>query len=124
MLPVAFAAAALLGLAHPAVAYQHRYPYSNSTSHGNETRPETKVETSILTKFATKSEHAQPTATQSPTVTFINTAPSVTLSPNVHWSYDTKPVENVIPVEPKKGSELYYGVSGEQYCMILLLELR
>ncbi|KAG5916563.1 hypothetical protein E4U53_004298 [Claviceps sorghi] len=32
------------------------------------------------------------------------------LHPNVHWSYDTKPVTNVLPVEPNEGAELYYGV--------------
>ncbi|KAG5974940.1 hypothetical protein E4U55_007970 [Claviceps digitariae] len=38
-------------------------------------------------------------------------APKTTLFPNVHWSYDTKLMTNVLPVEPQKGSELYYGVS-------------
>ncbi|KAG6245405.1 hypothetical protein E4U23_005435 [Claviceps purpurea] len=45
------------------------------------------------------------------TPTFINTAPVATLLPDVHWSYDTGHVKNVVPVHPEKGSEMYYGVS-------------
>ncbi|KAG6286775.1 hypothetical protein E4U46_004576 [Claviceps purpurea] len=43
------------------------------------------------------------------TPTFINTAPVATLLPDVHWSYDTGHVKNVVPVHPEKGSEMYYG---------------
>ncbi|PHH73772.1 hypothetical protein CDD82_5273 [Ophiocordyceps australis] len=43
------------------------------------------------------------------TATFTSNGPIATLSPNVHWSYDTKPVKNVRPVPVGKGSEMYYG---------------
>ncbi|KAG6003007.1 hypothetical protein E4U21_002442 [Claviceps maximensis] len=42
---------------------------------------------------------------------FINKMLKTTLLPEVHWSYDTKMLANVVPVEPHKGTELYYGVS-------------
>ncbi|KAG5955560.1 hypothetical protein E4U57_003363 [Claviceps arundinis] len=45
------------------------------------------------------------------TPTFINTVPTATLLPDIHWSYDTGHVKNVVPVQPEKGSEMYYGVS-------------
>ncbi|KAG6044151.1 hypothetical protein E4U17_000661 [Claviceps sp. LM77 group G4] len=45
------------------------------------------------------------------TPTFMNTVPMATLLPDVHWSYDTGHVKNVVPVQPEKGSEMYYGVS-------------
>ncbi|KAG5925798.1 hypothetical protein E4U42_003930 [Claviceps africana] len=38
-------------------------------------------------------------------------AKSATLYPNVHWSYDTKVLSSVLPIEPNKGAELYYGVA-------------
>jgi hypothetical protein len=38
-------------------------------------------------------------------------APVATLKPNVHWDYDTKPASNVIPIPPKDGSNLYYGIN-------------
>lgn len=47
------------------------------------------------------------------TATLENDAPAVTLSPAIHWTYDTKPAANVIPVPAKKGSELYYGVDSK-----------
>lgn len=53
---------------------------------------------------ADKSSPAKATATMS------HSAPLATLQPAVHWSYDTKPAKNVIPIPPKKGSDLYYGV--------------
>ncbi|KAG5948990.1 hypothetical protein E4U60_000099 [Claviceps pazoutovae] len=45
------------------------------------------------------------------TPTFVNTAPVATLLPDVRWSYDTGLVKNVVPAQPEKGSEMYYGVS-------------
>ncbi|KAI3530231.1 hypothetical protein CSPX01_14965 [Colletotrichum filicis] len=44
------------------------------------------------------------------TATFARDGPHATLSPNIHWSCDTKPAANVIPIPPSKGSEMYYGV--------------
>lgn len=44
------------------------------------------------------------------TATMSHSAPLATLQPAVHWSYDTKPAKNVVPLPPKKGSDLYYGV--------------
>ncbi|OAA55199.1 hypothetical protein ISF_08120 [Cordyceps fumosorosea ARSEF 2679] len=38
-------------------------------------------------------------------------APSQTLAPSVHWSWDTSAVENVEPVAAKDDSKMYYGVS-------------
>ncbi len=39
--------------------------------------------------------------------------PMQTLRPGVHWGCDTRPAKNVIPLPAGKGSELYYGVTGE-----------
>ncbi|KAJ3509752.1 hypothetical protein NM208_g15629 [Fusarium decemcellulare] len=44
------------------------------------------------------------------TVTVEYNRPIATLGPAVHWSYDTKPVTNVIPIPADKGSQMYYGV--------------
>ncbi|KFG81007.1 hypothetical protein MANI_014337 [Metarhizium anisopliae] len=121
MLPVAFAAALFLGAAHPAVADGPHFPLRNSTTNATETQAAPVVVWTTVTQIVTQTADAgcpanyalnrKPTATESPTATFVNSAPAATLSPNVHWSYDTKAIENVIPVEPKKGCELYYGVS-------------
>lgn len=123
MLPVAFAAALFLGAAHPAVADGPHFPLRNSTTNATETQAAPVVVWTTVTQIVTQTADAgcpanyalnrKPTATESPTATFVNSAPAATLSPNVHWSYDTKAIENVIPVEPKKGCELYYGVSGK-----------
>ncbi|KAM4063224.1 hypothetical protein HRG_010216 [Hirsutella rhossiliensis] len=43
------------------------------------------------------------------TATFSVNGPIATLSPNVHWDFDTKPAANVKPVMPGTGSQLYYG---------------
>lgn len=47
------------------------------------------------------------------TATFATSGPIATLSPNVHWSWDTKSVKNVVPVPVGKGSQMYYGVGGK-----------
>lgn len=39
-------------------------------------------------------------------------APSQTLAPNVHWTWDTSALKNVEPIAPKEDSQMYYGVSG------------
>ncbi|KAF5010812.1 hypothetical protein FDECE_3055 [Fusarium decemcellulare] len=44
------------------------------------------------------------------TVTVEYNRPIATLEPAVHWSYDTRPVTNVIPIPADKGSQMYYGV--------------
>nr|XP_036586224.1 uncharacterized protein CTRU02_03609 [Colletotrichum truncatum]KAF6796631.1 hypothetical protein CTRU02_03609 [Colletotrichum truncatum] len=44
------------------------------------------------------------------TATFAQNGPLATLSPNIHWSYDTRPAANVIPVAPSHGSQMYYGI--------------
>ncbi|KAI3544373.1 hypothetical protein CABS02_09775 [Colletotrichum abscissum] len=44
------------------------------------------------------------------TATFAHDGPHVTLSPNIHWSCDTTPAANVIPIPPSKGFKMYYGV--------------
>lgn len=51
-----------------------------------------------------------PKAQQTATATFSNQASFATLGASVHWSFDTKPAENVIPDPPETGSKLYYGV--------------
>lgn len=48
---------------------------------------------------------------EKPTGTFEHDAPVDTLTPGIHWNCNTKPATNVIPVPPKKGSEMYYGVT-------------
>ncbi|TWU73004.1 hypothetical protein ED733_004802 [Metarhizium rileyi] len=121
MLPVAFAVALFLGVAPPAVADGPRYSLGNSTSNATETHSEPLVVWKTVTHVVTASPepecagelagHPKPTPAESPTATFVNTAPTATLTPQVHWSYDTREVKNVIPVEPNKGNELYYGVS-------------
>lgn len=123
MLPVAVAVALFLGVASPVVASQPQYSFGNSTTNGTEATVRPTVEPKIETQPAGPGcpvhyVHSKPSVTQTPTVTFVNTAPSATLSPNVHWKYNTKPVENVIPVDPKKGSELYYGVAGKTLCNV------
>ncbi|KAG6122816.1 hypothetical protein E4U13_001087 [Claviceps humidiphila] len=67
----------------------------------------------VLLGAASKVQAAQqPKPSQTLTTpTFINTVPVATLLPDVHWSYDTGHVKNVVPVQPEKGSEMYYGVS-------------
>ncbi|KAG5955561.1 hypothetical protein E4U57_003364 [Claviceps arundinis] len=67
----------------------------------------------VLLGAASKVQAAQqPKPSQTLTTpTFINTVPVATLLPDVHWSYDTGHVKNVVPVPPEKGSEMYYGVS-------------
>lgn len=47
------------------------------------------------------------------TATYAQDGPIATLSPNVHWSYDTKPASNIIPIPAKKDSQMYYGVGGK-----------
>ncbi|KAF9872229.1 hypothetical protein CkaCkLH20_10321 [Colletotrichum karsti] len=44
------------------------------------------------------------------TATFAENGPIATLSPNVHWSCDTAPASNVIPIPANEGSQMYYGV--------------
>ncbi|KAI8231823.1 hypothetical protein K4K55_006032 [Colletotrichum sp. SAR 10_96] len=44
------------------------------------------------------------------TATFAENGPIATLSPNVHWSCDTAPASNVIPIPAYEGSQMYYGV--------------
>jgi len=46
----------------------------------------------------------------SPTA-FDHDGPIETLPPSVHWSCDTRPAENVIPIPVGKGSDMYYGVT-------------
>jgi len=48
-----------------------------------------------------------------PTPAFTHNGPTETLPPSIHWGCDTRPAKNVIPVPVGKGSQLYYGVSGE-----------
>ncbi|KAK2590183.1 hypothetical protein QQS21_012134 [Conoideocrella luteorostrata] len=113
MLLLAFVTALLLGLAAPTLAARREFSFRNVTGNGTvQTEVETKLHaTPAGTGYANNHTLRSSSSTQTPTATFVNTAPSVTLSPNVHWSYDTKAVKNVIPIEPKQGSELYYGVS-------------
>ncbi|EGX89618.1 hypothetical protein CCM_07870 [Cordyceps militaris CM01] len=40
-----------------------------------------------------------------------SSAPSQTLAPSVHWTWDTSALKNVEPVAPKEDSPMYYGVS-------------
>ncbi len=40
-------------------------------------------------------------------------APSETLAPGVHWTWDTSALGNIEPVAPKEDSQMYYGVSGK-----------
>lgn len=35
-----------------------------------------------------------------------------TLSPNIHWSWDTKDIANIEPIPPNMGSQMYYGIGG------------
>ncbi|KAG6122117.1 hypothetical protein E4U14_000130 [Claviceps sp. LM454 group G7] len=67
----------------------------------------------VLLGAASRAQAAQqPKPSQTLTTpTFINTVPMATLLPDVHWSYDTGHVKNVVPVQPEEGSEMYYGVS-------------
>ena len=44
------------------------------------------------------------------TGTFSHHGPMATLTPNVHWDWDTKDVGNVIPIPAKEGSHMYYDV--------------
>ncbi|KAK2773605.1 hypothetical protein CKAH01_13523 [Colletotrichum kahawae] len=44
------------------------------------------------------------------TATYAENGPIATLSPNVHWSCDTAPASNVIPIPANEGSQMYYGV--------------
>lgn len=39
-------------------------------------------------------------------------APSQTLAPSVHWSWDTSALKNVEPIPAKQDSRMYYGASG------------
>ncbi|KHO01397.1 uncharacterized protein MAM_00398 [Metarhizium album ARSEF 1941] len=122
MLPVACAVAVFLGAAHPAVAQRARFSLGNSTANATESQVDPNVVWTTVTEIVTQTAgaecsaakdalHAQPTPAESPTATFVNRASATTLSPTVHWSYDTRDVKNVVPVEPDKGCELYYGVS-------------
>ncbi|QPG96513.1 hypothetical protein C2857_004429 [Epichloe festucae Fl1] len=125
MLSAAYAVALLLGVAPSTHAAQPRprYPFTNGTTSGSaEAQVEMKAETkSAGPGCAASYPSSKPSPTQSPTSsTFVNTAPTTTLSPNVHWSCDTKAVENIIPIQPGKGSELYYGVSGKAYLLTAL----
>ncbi|KAG6078347.1 hypothetical protein E4U16_001700 [Claviceps sp. LM84 group G4] len=67
----------------------------------------------VLLGAASQVQAAQPPKSSQTltTPTFMNTVPMATLLPDVHWSYDTGHVRNVVPVQPEKGSEMYYGVS-------------
>ncbi|KAF7540137.1 hypothetical protein G7054_g1538 [Neopestalotiopsis clavispora] len=40
-----------------------------------------------------------------------NDGPISTITPAVHWSYDTTKIENIVPKDPSTGSPLYYGSS-------------
>lgn len=39
--------------------------------------------------------------------------PSTTLLPSIHWDVDTKSTDNLKPVPPGEGSQLFYGKSGK-----------
>ncbi|KAH7324936.1 hypothetical protein B0I35DRAFT_425228 [Stachybotrys elegans] len=56
-----------------------------------------------------ESNEPQPSATK-PTASFTQDQPIATLKPNVHWTCDTKPAKNVVPLAAEEGSQLYYGL--------------
>ncbi|EEY19384.1 conserved hypothetical protein [Verticillium alfalfae VaMs.102] len=47
----------------------------------------------------------------SKTATLEHDAPMATLTPAIHWNYDTRPATNVIPIAPEKASEMFYGIT-------------
>ncbi|KJZ80482.1 hypothetical protein HIM_00332 [Hirsutella minnesotensis 3608] len=77
----------------------HALPADN---HGDASKvSETATPTARVNRFGFAGEQ---------TATFKVNGPDVTLSPNVHWSLDTKRTDNVVPLPPQKRSQIYYGV--------------
>ncbi|KAG5954855.1 hypothetical protein E4U58_007435 [Claviceps cyperi] len=111
MVSAAYAVAVLLGAASQVQATQlPRYAFRNGTVAEPKLKG-TGVVTSSHDPSATVSLHPSKPFQTPTTPVFVNTMPLVTLLPNVHWSFDTRLVKNVVPVRPEEGSEMYYGVS-------------
>ncbi|KAG5948986.1 hypothetical protein E4U60_000095 [Claviceps pazoutovae] len=111
MVSAAYAVAVLLGAASQVQAAQlPRYSFRNGTVAEPKLKG-TGVVTSSHGPSATASLHPSKPFPTHTTPVFVNTVPLATLLPNVHWSFDTGLVKNVVPVQPEKGSEMYYGVS-------------
>lgn len=126
---------ALLGLATAVQAFTSY----NETIYGNHTvpmKPDTEPGFEVIVVYApppdgcpvqpTQCTHLEnlpyPSASESlgegykdpASATWSHEGPIVTLTPAVHWDWDTKPATNIIPLPPNTGSQLYYGIDGKR----------